>query len=116
MVRRRERSRTKGISRAKETSRSSGVAFRMPTLEESARRPKARAAYAVPDLQRGLHEQRRADAVSHRPLVGGHSPARALHQVLPDDAEVAALLALMLLTDARRLARTSANGRARPVG
>ena len=31
---------------------------------------------------------------------------RAVHALLPDDGEVAGLLALMLLTDARRAART----------
>jgi RNA polymerase sigma factor (sigma-70 family) len=35
---------------------------------------------------------------------------RMLHAVLPDDGEVAGLLALMLLTDARRAARTTAAG------
>ncbi len=33
---------------------------------------------------------------------------RMVHRLLPDDAEVAGLLALMLLTDARRPARTGA--------
>ncbi len=32
--------------------------------------------------------------------------ARMVHRLLPDDGEVAGLLALMLLTDARRPART----------
>jgi predicted RNA polymerase sigma factor len=36
--------------------------------------------------------------------------ARAVHRALPDDGEVAGLLALMLLTDARRAARTSPDG------
>ena len=35
---------------------------------------------------------------------------RAVHALLPDDGEVAGLLALMLLTDARRPARTRADG------
>jgi RNA polymerase sigma factor (sigma-70 family) len=35
---------------------------------------------------------------------------RMLHALLPDDGEVAGLLALMLLTDARRAARTTADG------
>jgi RNA polymerase sigma factor (sigma-70 family) len=35
---------------------------------------------------------------------------RTVHALLPDDGEVAGLLALMLLTDARRLARTSQDG------
>lgn len=36
--------------------------------------------------------------------------ARTVHRLLPDDGEVAGLLALMLLTDARRTARTSVDG------
>ena len=46
---------------------------------------------------------------------------RWLHRLLPDDGEVTGLLALMLLTDARRAARTSAGriagaaGRAGPA-
>jgi len=36
--------------------------------------------------------------------------ARLLHRLLPEEAEVAGLLALMLLTDARRAARTDAEG------
>ena len=36
--------------------------------------------------------------------------ARELHRVLPDDGEVSGLLALMLLTEARRRARTAADG------
>src|SRR5262249_54927525 len=35
---------------------------------------------------------------------------RAVHSLLPNDAEVAGLLALMLLTDARRAARTGPEG------
>ncbi|HET6987034.1 MAG TPA: DUF6596 domain-containing protein [Kribbella sp.] len=35
---------------------------------------------------------------------------RMLHAILPDDGEVAGLLALMLLTDARRAARTTTDG------
>jgi RNA polymerase sigma factor (sigma-70 family) len=40
---------------------------------------------------------------------------RMLHAVLPDDGEVAGLLALMLLTDARRAARTTADGLVVPL-
>lgn len=40
---------------------------------------------------------------------------RAVHGLLPDDGEVAGLLALMLLTDARRPARTGANGALVPL-
>ena len=40
---------------------------------------------------------------------------RWLHRLLPDDAEVAGLLALMLLTDARRQARTRPDGSLVPL-
>ncbi|MGO4200687.1 DUF6596 domain-containing protein [Rhodococcus sp. TAF43] len=40
---------------------------------------------------------------------------RVVHRVLPDDGEVSGLLALMLLTDARRAARTGGNGRLIPM-
>jgi predicted RNA polymerase sigma factor len=40
---------------------------------------------------------------------------REVRQLLPDDAEVAGLLALMLLTDARRAARTGPNGELIPL-
>jgi predicted RNA polymerase sigma factor len=41
--------------------------------------------------------------------------ARGLHSMLPDDAEVTGLLALMLLTDARRAARTGPAGELIPL-
>jgi predicted RNA polymerase sigma factor len=40
---------------------------------------------------------------------------RLLHRLLPDEVEVAGLLALMLLTDARRAARTDADERIMPL-
>jgi predicted RNA polymerase sigma factor len=40
---------------------------------------------------------------------------RAVHQLLPGDGEVSGLLALMLLTDARRAARTGADGELIPL-
>jgi predicted RNA polymerase sigma factor len=40
---------------------------------------------------------------------------RLLHRLLPDEVEVAGLLALMLLTDARRAARADAEGRIVPL-
>ncbi|MXM68365.1 sigma-70 family RNA polymerase sigma factor [Streptomyces sp. HUCO-GS316] len=41
--------------------------------------------------------------------------ARTVHRLLPDDGEVAGLLALMLLTDARRDARTGPHGELVPL-
>jgi len=40
---------------------------------------------------------------------------RAVHQLLPDDSEVTGLLALMLLTDARRAARSGPDGQLIPL-
>ena len=40
---------------------------------------------------------------------------RMVHRLLPDDGEVAGLLALMLLTDARRPARTGTAGELIPL-
>jgi RNA polymerase sigma factor (sigma-70 family) len=42
--------------------------------------------------------------------------ARALHRLVPGDGEVAGLLALLLLTDARRAARTAPDGALVPLG
>ena len=42
--------------------------------------------------------------------------ARAVHAALPEDVEAAGLLALMLLTDARRPARTDLEGELVPLG
>ena len=103
------------ISRAKETIRSSGVAFRMPTREERARRLNAVRHTLYLIYSEGYTSS--AGPTLHRTDLSSEAMrlARALHQVLPDDAEVAALLALMLLTDARRPARTDANGELVPL-
>jgi len=94
------------ISRAKQTIKASGVPFEMPTTRERAQRlgsvlhvlylifSEGYTASGGPHLQR-LELAREAIRLG-----------RALHGLLPDDGEVAGLLALMLLTDARRAART----------
>ncbi|MFG1890950.1 RNA polymerase sigma factor [Micromonospora sp. NPDC049051] len=53
----------------------------------------------------------------HRPDLAAEAVrlTRAIHRSLPDDGEVAGLLALMLLTDARRAARTDAEGGLLPL-
>ena len=103
------------ISRAKQSIKNSGIPFQLPTAEE--RRQRLRAVLHVlylifnegytssagPDLRRGdlSHEAMRL--------------TRIVHSLQPDDTEVAGLLALMLLTDARRLARTTAGGELIPL-
>ena len=57
----------------------------------------------------GYASERGATLQRARPLERGDPPdARGCSALLPDDAEVAGLLALMLLTDARRAARARA--------
>ena len=51
------------------------------------------------------HELHRADLAREAIRL-----ARLVHALLPDDGEVAGLLALMLLTDSRRRARTTPDG------
>ena len=94
------------ISRAKQNIKTSGVPFRLPAAVERAQRLPAvlHVLYLIfnegyvssvgPHLQR-LDLAREAIRLT-----------RCAKAVLPDDAEVAGLLALMLLTDARRAART----------
>ncbi|HSY84320.1 MAG TPA: sigma-70 family RNA polymerase sigma factor [Gemmatimonadaceae bacterium] len=103
------------ISRAKERIRSSGVAFRLPEPDE--RRARLSAVLHVLYLifsegyvaSVGEDLQRRDLANEAIRLT------RALHHVLPQDGEVAGLLALMLLTDARRAARTGPHGELIPL-
>ncbi len=103
------------ISRAKQSIKNSGIPFQMPSAEERAQR--LRAALHVLYLifnegyttSAGPHLRR--DDLSHEAI----RLTRIVHELQPDDAEVAGLLALMLLTDARRLARTSAEGELIPL-
>jgi RNA polymerase sigma factor (sigma-70 family) len=94
------------ISRAKQSIKASKVVFRLPTPQE--RKERLPAVLHVLYLifsegyasSIGTHLQRLDLA---REAIRLNRSARAL---LPDDAEIAGLLALMLLTNARRAART----------
>jgi RNA polymerase sigma factor (sigma-70 family) len=106
---------TRRITRAKQQIKDSGVPFRLPVQEERAERlavvlhvlylifTEGYAATSGPRLHR---VELSAEAIRL---------TRMVHTVLPDDAEVAGLLALMLLTDARRAARTTATGELVPL-
>jgi RNA polymerase sigma factor (sigma-70 family) len=103
------------ISRAKAGIKASGVPFSLPTPEERAQRLRlvlhvlylifneGYTSSAGPRLQR-LELSCEAIRV-----------ARMVHNSLPDDGEVSGLLALMLLTDARRAARTGPQGELIPL-
>ncbi|HET8952398.1 MAG TPA: DUF6596 domain-containing protein [Solirubrobacteraceae bacterium] len=103
------------VSRAKQRIKEAGAQFRMPSGQEHAERMRAvlHVLYVIfdegytatsgPDLQRA-ELTREAIRLT-----------REVRRRLPDDGEVAGLLALMLLTDARRPARTRADGALVPL-
>jgi RNA polymerase sigma factor (sigma-70 family) len=97
------------ITRAKQTIRSSGIPFRAPTPHERGQRLSTvlHVLYLIFNegyvTSAGAHLQRLD--LAHEAI----RLARSAHTLLPEDAEVAGLLALMLLTDARRLARIGGN-------
>jgi predicted RNA polymerase sigma factor len=98
------------ISRAKQTVQASAVPF---TLPEAGERP-ARVAAVLHVLYLLFDEGHTSSAGEHLLRVDLSTEAirlaRLAHGLLPDDPEAAGLLALMLLTDARRRARTSPAG------
>ncbi|GGT06133.1 RNA polymerase sigma factor [Nonomuraea spiralis] len=103
------------ISRAKQRIKSTGVPFGPPPEPERAERLRVvlhvlylifnegYTATSGPDLQR---PELTAEAIRL---------ARLVRRLLPDDGEVAGLLALMLLTEARRAARTGPGGSLVPL-
>lgn len=106
---------TRRITRAKRGIVASGVPFRMPSGLDRAERLAAvlhvlylifnegYAATSGPSLHRG-------DLSAEATRL-----ARMVHRLLPDDPEVSGLLALMLLTDARRPARVGPDGAVVPM-
>jgi predicted RNA polymerase sigma factor len=103
------------ISRAKQKIKDSGVPFAMPTEQESAARLASVLHVLYLIFNEGYassvgEELQRNDLVREALRL-----TRALHALLPDDGEVAGLLALMLLTDARRDARTNPGGEIVPL-
>jgi RNA polymerase sigma factor (sigma-70 family) len=94
------------ISRAKQSIKASGVPFRLPSPQERAERLPAALHVLYLIFNEGYASSigarlQRLDLA--REAIRLTRGAKAL---LPEDAEVAGLLALMLLTDARRAART----------
>jgi RNA polymerase sigma factor (sigma-70 family) len=103
------------ISRAKHSIKASGVPFQMPTNDERAR--KLRAVLHV--LYLIFNEGYTTSAGPHLQRLELSSEAirltRSIYASLPEDPEVAGLLALMLLTDARRHARIGQDGELIPL-
>jgi RNA polymerase sigma factor (sigma-70 family) len=103
------------ISRAKQRIKASGVPFVMPTGGEWAERLRSvlhvlylifTEGYAATTGARVARTELSAEAIRL---------TRMVHASLPDDPEVAGLLALMLLNEARRPARTGPGGELVPL-
>lgn len=103
------------ISRAKQSIKDSGIPFQLPTAEDRAERLRAVLHVLYLIFNEGYTSSagpqlRRADLSDEAIRL-----ARIVYQRQPQDTEVAGLLALMLLTDARRAARTGPNGELIPL-
>lgn len=103
------------ISRAKQSIRTSGVPFHMPDAGERAQRLGS----VLHVLYLIFNEGYTASAGSALQRTDLSNEAirltRTVHALLPGNGDVAALLALMLLTDARRVARTGPYGELIPL-
>jgi predicted RNA polymerase sigma factor len=102
------------ISRAKQRLKASGATFRLPPEQ-----PAGALAAVLHVLYLIFNEGYTASSgsdLSDSDLTGeAIRLTRTVHQLLPDDSEVTGLLALMLLTDARRPARTGPDGALIPL-
>jgi RNA polymerase sigma factor (sigma-70 family) len=103
------------ISRAKQTIRESGVPFRMPIGKEQQQRLRAVLHVIYLIFNEGYtasegEQLQRADLAAEAIRL-----ARVVYAKLPEDAEIAGLLALMLLTDARRAGRSGPQNEVIPL-
>jgi RNA polymerase sigma factor (sigma-70 family) len=103
------------ISRAKQRIKASGIPFGMPAPEERADR-----LHSVLHVLYLIFNEGYASSIGpelHRDELSREAIrlTRAVHRLLPGDCEVAGLLALMLLTEARRPARTGPAGELVPL-
>jgi predicted RNA polymerase sigma factor len=103
------------ISRAKQKIKTAGATFRMPPDAELADRLRVVLQVLYLIFNEGYTASSGPDL--HRTELTSEAIrlTRELHRLRPDDGEVAGLLALMLLTDARRAARTRADGTLVPI-
>jgi RNA polymerase sigma factor (sigma-70 family) len=103
------------ISRAKQRIKTSGIPFRMPPPPERAERLGALLHVLYLIFNEGYTATSGATLQRIELSAEAIRLARMAHRLLPENGEVAGLLALMLLTDARRPARTGPDGAAIPL-
>ncbi|MEV0288760.1 MULTISPECIES: DUF6596 domain-containing protein [unclassified Kribbella] len=103
------------ISRAKKSIKAAGSRFAMPPEEERADRLRVVLQVLYLIFNEG-YTASSGEALQRVELTAeAIRLTRMLHDSLPGDGEVAGLLALMLLTDSRRTARTTADGGLVPI-
>jgi predicted RNA polymerase sigma factor len=98
------------ISRAKQTIKASGVDFQMPSPTDWSDRLRSVLHVLYLIFNEGYTSSGGPSLQRHELTGEAIRLTRTVHQLRPDDAEVSGLLALMLLTDARRGARSDADG------
>ena len=103
------------ISRAKATVQAPGAQFALPSDEDRAERLRSVLHVLYVMFTEGYASNSGPDLARTDLSDEAIRLARGVHGALPDDAEVTGLLALMLLTDARRPARTDADGALVPL-
>ena len=103
------------ISRAKQSIKNSGVPFQLPTAKESAQRLRAVLHVLYLIFNEGYTSSSGSDLRRGDLSREAIRLTRIVQSLQPNDTEVAGLLALMLLTDARRRARTSSAGELIPL-
>ncbi len=103
------------ISRAKQRVKTSGVPFRLPTADQRAERLGAVLHVLYLIFNEGYASSIGPSLQRSDLAIEAIRLTRAVHNLLPGDGEVAGLLALMLLTDARRAARTGTDGELIPL-
>ncbi|PXY27473.1 RNA polymerase sigma factor [Prauserella muralis] len=103
------------ISRAKQRITASGARFRLPSAEDRPRRIAGVLQVLYLVFNEGYTASSGAELVRTDLVAEAVRLARQLHAAVPEDGEAAGLLALMLLTDARRAARTRDDGALVPL-
>ena len=103
------------ISRAKQSIKASGVPFQLPDPEEQSQRLRAVLHVLYLIFNEGYTASVGPELARRELSSEAIRLTRAVHDLLPDDAEVMGLLALMLLTDARRAARMGPGGELIPL-
>jgi RNA polymerase sigma-70 factor (ECF subfamily) len=98
------------LSRAKSKIRAAGIPYRVPNAEDLPERLRSVLAVVYLVFNEGYSASAGDELLRPALIEDAMRLGRLLHELLPRDGEVAGLLALMLLIDARRAARLDDSG------